>query len=310
MCMHIHIYMYIHTCAQPAANALQMCTLMSKEHLYNAYSCTCVGAQNTRSKVHATPTAKKCTYIYTYTHMHTHTYAQEYICTHASTPGTTALRLREELMQTPEATAWGADADAGSSARLFRWMKSTTFSTSNARTSLYSLPETPITLNPPSPLPNIPQNSSRTAASADLPWLFHTDQHNRVHHSDEVPRSFTMAPCVVVERLEGMQRCSKAPIGDHAGRRARKWPKWLFTRNERSTKNNEFPQLAITPSRQRGAQTTPAHLHWCRADPPSSWPAQAADYRGDSPKRGHICAIFAGVSIIYRITTYHVTLMD
>jgi len=41
--------------------------------------------------------------------------------------------------------------------------QSITFSTSNARTSLYPLPETPIPLNTPLPLPNIPQNSSRTA---------------------------------------------------------------------------------------------------------------------------------------------------
>jgi len=76
ICMHVHIYMHIHICAQPAANVLQMCTLMSKEHLYNAYSCTCTRAQNTCSKVHTTPTAKKmhiCIYI------HTHAYA--YICT-------------------------------------------------------------------------------------------------------------------------------------------------------------------------------------------------------------------------------------
>ena len=77
ICMHIHIYMHIQICAQSAANVLQMCMLMSKEHLYNAYSGTCTGAQNTCSKVHATPAATKCTYIYTYTHMHTHTYAQE-----------------------------------------------------------------------------------------------------------------------------------------------------------------------------------------------------------------------------------------
>ena len=114
-------------------------------------------------------------YIYacSYTHIHTYIYAHTYnmyICTHASTPRTTALqRLREELMQT----------------RLFRSMQSTTFSTSNARTSLYPLPETPIPLNPPTPLPNIPQNRSRTAASAVS--LFHTDQHNRAHNSKEVP---------------------------------------------------------------------------------------------------------------------------
>ena len=60
------------------------------------------------------------------------------------------------------ATAPGADADAGSFARRFRSRQSITFTTSIARTSLYPLPETPIPLNPPSPLPNVPQNSSRT----------------------------------------------------------------------------------------------------------------------------------------------------
>jgi len=167
-----------------------------------------------------------------------------------------------------------------------------TFRTSNARTSLYPLPETPIPLNPPSPLPNILQNSSRTAASTVL--LFHTDQHNRVHRSEEVLRSFTIAPCVVVERLEGKQRCSRAPVDEHAGLQAREYPKLQSTRNEWSMKNNQTPQQPIRASRQRGGQTTSAHLHWCGADPLCSWPAQAAGHRGDLPKRGYNCAIFAG----------------
>ena len=50
----------------------------------------------------------------------------------------------------------------------------------------------------------------------------------------------------------------------------------------------------ITQSRQRGAQTTSAHLHWCGADPPSSWPAHVAGHAGDPPKRGYVFAIFAG----------------
>jgi len=78
ICMYIHIYMHIHICAQPAPNVSQMCMSMSKEHLYNAYSCTCTGVQNTCSKLHTTPTTKKCTYIYISTHMHTHAHAQEY----------------------------------------------------------------------------------------------------------------------------------------------------------------------------------------------------------------------------------------
>jgi len=74
ICMHTHIHMHIHICAQPAANVLQMCALMSKEHLYNAYNCTCTGAQNTCSKVHAILNAKKitCVYLHMCIHIHIH----------------------------------------------------------------------------------------------------------------------------------------------------------------------------------------------------------------------------------------------
>jgi len=164
-------------------------------------------------------------------------------------------------------------------------MQSTTFGTPNARTPLYSLPETPIPLKLPSPLPNIPQNSLQTSASADL--LFHPDQHNRVYNSEEAPRSFTMAPCVVVERLEGKQRCSRAPVGEHAGARARTCTMWLFTRNERSAKSNQTPQQPITPSRQRAAQSTPAPLHWCGAYSLGPSPTQAARCRGHP--QNHFC---------------------
>jgi len=98
-----------------------------------------------------------CPHTYSHTHIYTHTY-KVYICTHASTPGTTAQQqTREELMQTK-----------GTLHVSFVRRNQTTFSTSNARTSLYPLFETPIPLNPPSPLPNIPQNSSRTAGKHDF----------------------------------------------------------------------------------------------------------------------------------------------
>jgi len=56
-------------------------------------------------------------------------------------------------------------------------------------------------------------------ASAVL--LFYTDQMNRVHSSEEAPRSFTVAPCIVVERFEGEQRCTEAAVSEHAGIQAR-----------------------------------------------------------------------------------------
>jgi len=52
-------------------------------------------------------------------------------------------------------------------------------------------------------------------ASAVL--LFYTDEMNRVYNSEDALRSFTMAPCVVVERLEGNQRYNRPAVGEHAG---------------------------------------------------------------------------------------------
>ena len=129
-----------------------------------------------------------CIYIHIYmsAHIHTYTYIHAHIQNvhmHPSTPGTTARqRMREELMLMQEALHVS-----------FVRRNQTTFSTSNARTSLYPLPETSIPLNPPSP------------SSQHTPELF-----------------AKMAPCVVVERLEGKQRCSIAAVSEYAGIQARK----------------------------------------------------------------------------------------
>jgi len=129
----------------------------------------------------AYPYIYTCRYVHICIIIHTHTYT--HTLTHIQH---VHMHSRQHAWNdSAAATARGADAGAGSSARLFCSTQSTTFSTSNARTSLYPLPETPRPLNPPSPLPNIPQNRSRTAASAVS--LFHTDQHNRAHNSEEVP---------------------------------------------------------------------------------------------------------------------------
>ena len=57
--------------------------------------------------------------------------------------------------------------------------------------------------------PTYPRTVRGLRASAAAVLLFYTDQMNRVHNSEEVPHSFTMAPCVAVERLEGNQRCTE-----------------------------------------------------------------------------------------------------
>jgi len=54
------------------------------------------------------------------------------------------------------------------------------------------------------------------------------------------------------------------------------------TVHEKRRVNEEQPTPASRPSRksrQRGAQTTPAHLHWCKANPPSLWSTHVASSR-------------------------------
>jgi len=77
--MHIHTYLHVHICAQPAASVFADVYVGVKTHLCNLHSRPCTRAHNT-CKVHAKLTAKKCKCIYTYTHMHTHTYAHEHTC--------------------------------------------------------------------------------------------------------------------------------------------------------------------------------------------------------------------------------------
>jgi len=240
--MHTHTYAHEYTCSsmtllKHAEEWLLKLKIYAQTYIHiHIYACVY-------------PYIYTCRYIHICMFIHTHTYTN------------TRTHIQHVHMHTRKhawndsaaATARGADADAGSSARLFRSTQSTTFSTFNARTSLYPFPATPTPLNPPSPLPNIPQNSLPVRTTASMVLQFHTDQHNRLHNPEEVPRSFIMANFVVVERLEGNQRCTRAPVGEHTGCRAWECIMWLFTRNERSTKNNQTPQQPITPSRQRAA---------------------------------------------------------
>jgi len=110
--------------------------------------------------IHAYKYIYTCTCIYIHTCMSVHIHTYTHTCTHMQHVN---MHTRKHAWSdSAVATARRADADAGSSACLFCSTQSTTFSTSNARTLLYPLPETPIPVNPSSSLPNIPQNSSRT----------------------------------------------------------------------------------------------------------------------------------------------------
>jgi len=146
-------------------------------------------------------------HVHTYTHIHTHTK-----CTYERTQ--TRLerrrgseRARSRCKERKLCKSLSFDAIKPPFAPPMQGLHCTHF-------LKHQYPSTPHPL-----FPTYPRTVRRLQASAVL--LFYTDQMNRVHRSEESPRSFTMAPCIVVERLEGKQRCSRAAVSEHAGIQAR-----------------------------------------------------------------------------------------
>jgi len=81
MCMHIHIYICIYTYVHTLQRVCRRCVRWCKKHTCVTFTPAHALVPKTPvPKVHATLTAKKCTYMYKYTHVHTHTYAHEYTC--------------------------------------------------------------------------------------------------------------------------------------------------------------------------------------------------------------------------------------
>ena len=156
-----------------------------------------------------------CTYIYIYmsTHIHTYTYVHTHIkCTYECTPARLERRRGSERVRSccrprKPCTSLVFDAIKSHFAPPMQGLHCTHF-------LKHQYPSTP---HPLFPTYFRTVRGLRVSAVS----LFYTDQMNRVHSSEEAPRSFTMAPCVVVERLEGQQRCIRPAVSEHAGIQAR-----------------------------------------------------------------------------------------
>jgi len=153
-----------------------------------------------------------CIYIHIYmsAHIHTYTYIHTYIQNvhinarkHAWNDGAAANARESRCRRRKLCTSLSFDAINPHFAPPMQGLHCTHF-------LKHQYPSTPHPL-----FPTYPTKVRGPQASAVL--LFYTDQMNRVHSSEEAPRSFTMAPCVVVERLEGKYRCSRAAVSEHAG---------------------------------------------------------------------------------------------
>jgi len=156
-------------------------------------------------------------HIHTYIHVRTHTHIHMYThtdtkCTYEHTQARlerqgSSERARSRCRERKLCTSLSFDAIKPHFAPPIQGLHCTHF-------LKHQYPFTPHPL-----FPTYPRTVCRLRASAVL--LFYTDQMNRVHSSEEAPRSFTMAPCVVVERLEEKERCSRAAVSEHAGIQSR-----------------------------------------------------------------------------------------
>jgi len=205
--MHTHIYAHEHTCAcmtlstrwSTDTKTHNLCTNMHTHTHTHVY---------TRIHIHIH------THMHIYTYMHVRTHTHIHIYTHAHTKCTYA-RTQARLERRR-----GSD-------RARRWCRRrepcTSLSFDTIKPHLappmlglhythflgHQYPSTPHPL-----FPTYPRTVRGPRASAVL--LFYTDLMNRVHSSEEAPRSFTTVPCVVVERFEGKQLCSRALVDEHA----------------------------------------------------------------------------------------------
>jgi len=231
----------------------------------SVYILVCIGVQNT------------CLVQFPPTPQHVHMYTRKHAWNDSAS-----------------ATTWGADADTEGSARLLSSMPSTTFSTSNNRILLYPLPETQIPLNSLSSSQKTPEQlTDRNQAQFNCP---NTDSDSKYTTLEKLCAvSQWLSPCVVVERLEGRKRCSRALVGERAEDPVHRCIMWLFAKKRRVNAKQPKPtqglglgfRQPITPPQQRPTQTNT----WYRANPPGPWPAQAASHGGrNAPKQdSHFC---------------------
>ena len=140
------------------------------------------------------------THTYTYTHTHIRNVRMN-ARMHAWNDGAAAKHARSRCRRRKLCTSFSFNAIKPHFAPPMQGLHCTHF-------LKHPYPSTPHPL-----VPTYPRTVRGLRASAVL--LFYTDHMNRVHNSKEAPRSFTMAPCVVVERLEGKQRYSRAAVSEH-----------------------------------------------------------------------------------------------
>jgi len=160
----------------------------------HVYAHVCTDRKSQQQRLNAS--SYTCPHGHTYTYIHTHTNVHMNARKHAWNDGAAANARGAVTDAVKLCTSLSFDAIKPHFAPPMQGLHCTHFPKHQYPSTTYPL------------FPTYPRTVRGPRASAVL--LFYTDQMNRVHSSEETPRSFTMAPCVVVERLERKQRCSKS----------------------------------------------------------------------------------------------------
>jgi len=317
ICMHIHIYKNIHICTQPAAIVVADMYVGVKTHLCNVHTWPWTSARNTCSKVHATLNAKKFTYTYTYTHMHTYTYAHEHTCacmtlsTHWSTDTETHNLCTNMHKHTHTHVYKRIHIHIHTHMHIYTYIHVRTYThihiythtptkCTYERTQASGSERTRSCCRRRKPRTSFSFDAIKPHFAPPMQGIhcthFLRHQYPSTPHPlfPTYPRTVCKnGPLCSCRKIRGKEEVQQSP--SRWARRTSSPRMTNVTRwNERSMRNNKTHNKPITQSRQRGAQTTSAHLYWCGADPPSSWLARVAGRKGDRPKRVYISAIFAG----------------
>jgi len=271
--MHIHTYIHIHICAQPAASVFADVYVGVKTHLCNIHTCPCTSAQNT-CKVHVTLNAKKCTYIYTYTHMHTHTCAHENTCA-CMTPSTRwSTDTKTHHLCTNMHTHTHTHVHKRIDVQIHTHMHIYTYIHVHIHTHIhiYTHTHTKRIYEHTQARLERQRGSERARSCCRSRKLYTSLSFDAIKPHFAPPMQGLHCTHVLQHRYPSSGAAERA--------RRNLSPRMVkVTVHEKRRVNEEQPTPASSPSsksRQRGSQTTPAHLHWCEASPPSSWSTHVA----------------------------------
>jgi len=252
--MHIYIYPHIYAYAYKCTRKhMRMHSIVhTLKHWYQDHNLGTNMHTHTHTHVYKRIDVQINTHMHIYTYIHVRTHTHIHIYTHTHTKYTyerTQARLerrrgseraRSRCTERKLCTSLSFDAIKPHFAPPMQGLHCTHFLEHQYPSTLHPL------------FPTYPRTVRGLRASAVL--VFYTDQMNRVHSSEEAPRSFTMTPCAVVARLEGKQRCSRAAVSKHAGIQAQEWSRWLYTKkrevNEKTTKPCNSPHTITKVRRQ------------------------------------------------------------